>query len=1084
VLKGLIVFGLTRRPIILLGMLVFVGAGLVAFTKLNIEAYPNPAPVILEITAQAAGQSAEEMERYYTIPMEVGLSPTPGVDIIRSTSFYGLSFVRVTFRYGIDYYFAVTQAALALQQNVSLPNNVSPQIQGSSLVGEIYRYQVVGTPNFGLTNLRTIQDWVLQRRFLTVQGVVQVNTWGGTTKEYEVEVDLHKLDAYNITLPQVIAAIGNANVNVGGRTINFGQQSVNVRGVGLIDSGGTTDLTQGYKVNDIENISLAQFNGVPIQVKDVANVYVGNVPRLGKAGRDNEDDVVAAILVMNRTLHTNDVVPRIEREVEKINSDGTLPPGVKILPFYDRTVLVGVTTHTVLHNLIFGCALVFLIQWVFLGDLRSAIIVGVNIPFALFFSIIILVLMGEDANLLSVGAVDFGIIVDSAVILVENVFRNFQGRAEQRQALLQNLAEERWGPDPTKSGNTGGAHASPWTDRLRMILISAMEVDTAIFFSAAITVAAFVPLFTMQGVEGQIFNPMARTYGFALAGALIATFTITPVLASLLLPEHIEETETIVVRALRAAYSPALHWSLTHRKTMVGLGIGFLAVVALLAPRLGTEFLPALEEGNLWIRASMPPTISLEAAMPSVTRMREILLSHPEVITVVSQHGRPDNGSDASGFFNAEFFVPLKPFDEWPAGLTKEKLVDDLQTEFGKEFTGITFNFSQYIQDNIEEGLSGVKGANSVKIIGPDLAKLEEIANLVLPEMDQVKGVADLGIFRVLGQPDLNIKVDREKAARYGLNSGDVNSVVQAALGGTVATTQLEADRQFNVTVRLAPEYRGDFESVGNIKVGFTTPNGTNAYIPLRELATISLDTGASYIFHERNARFIPIKFSVRGRDLGSTVAEAQERIAKNITLPTGYRIEWAGEFEELQQAKARLEIVVPISLILILVLLYGLFNSLRDALLALAGIPFSIAGGILALLITGLDFSISGAIGFVSLFGVSVMNGILIITYFNQVRASSGMNTIDAMYHAAEQRMRPMLMTALSACIGLLPAAISTGIGSQVQRPLATVVVGGMLVGPVIMLVVVPALQTLFLGSGDEERPALHEGEPDLAEV
>jgi cobalt-zinc-cadmium resistance protein CzcA len=1084
VLKGLIVFGLTRRPIILLCMLVFVGAGLVAFTKLNIEAYPNPAPVILEITAQAAGQSAEEMERYYTIPMEVGLSPTPGVDIIRSTSFYGLSFVRVTFRYGIDYYFAVTQAALALQQNVSLPNNISAQIQGSSLVGEIYRYQLVGPPNFGLTNLRTIQDWVLQRRFLTVQGIVQVNTWGGTTKEYEVEVDLHKLDAYNITLPQVISAIGNSNVNVGGRTINFGQQSVNVRGVGLIDSGGTTDLTQGYKVKDIENVSLAQFNGVPIQVKDVAKVFIGNVPRLGKAGRDNEDDVVAAILVMNRTLHTNDVVPRIQREVERINSDGTLPPGVKIIPFYDRTTLVGVTTHTVLHNLIFGCVLVFIIQWVFLGDLRSAIIVGVNIPFALFFAIIILVLMGEDANLLSVGAVDFGIIVDSAVILVENIFRNFQARPGQRQVLLQHLAEERWGADPTKSGNTSGAHASPWTDRLRMILISAMEVDTAVFFSAAITVAAFVPLFTMQGVEGQIFNPMARTYGFALAGALIATFTITPVLASLLLPEHIEETETIVVRALRAAYSPALHWSLTHRKMMVGIGVGFLIFTALLAPRLGTEFLPALEEGNLWIRASMPPTISLESAMPSVTRMREILLSHPEVITVVSQHGRPDNGSDASGFFNAEFFVPLKPFDEWPAGLTKDKLVEDLQAEFAKEFTGITFNFSQYIQDNIEEGLSGVKGANSVKIIGPDLAKLEEIANLVLPEMDQVKGVADLGIFRVLGQPNLNITVDRERAARYGLNSGDVNNVVQAALGGTVATTQLEADRQFNVTVRLAPEYRGDFDSVGNIKVGFTTPSGTNAYIPLRELATISLDTGASYIFHERNARFIPIKFSVRGRDLGSTVAEAQQRIAKNITLPTGYRIEWAGEFEELQQAKARLMIVVPISLLLILVLLYGLFNSLRDALLALAGIPFSIAGGILALLVTGLDFSISGAIGFVSLFGVSVMNGILIITYFNQVRASSGMNTIDAMYHAAEQRMRPMLMTALSACIGLLPAAISTGIGSQVQRPLATVVVGGMLVGPVIMLVVVPALQTLFLGRGDEEQPALQEDEPDLAEV
>jgi cobalt-zinc-cadmium resistance protein CzcA len=462
VIKGLLTFGLTRRPIVLLGFLVFLVAGLIAFTKLNIEAYPNPAPVILEITAQAGGLSAEEMERYYTIPMEVGLAATPGVDIIRSTSFYGLSFVRVTFRYGVDYYFALNQTAISLQQNVNLPNNVVPSIQGSSLVGEIYRYQFKGPSHFGLTNLRTVQDWVVQRRLLTVEGVVQVNTWGGTTKEFQVEVDLHKLDAYNVTLPQVISAIGNANINVGGRTIHFGQQSVNIRGVGLFDSGGAEDLTQGFRVRDIENVVLAQSNGVPIKVRDVAQVSVGYVPRLGNAGRDNEDEVVAAIVVMNRTLHTNDVAPRVKAEIERINSDGTLPPGVKLVPFYDRTTLVTVTTATVLHNLIFGCILVFLIQWVFLGNLRSAIIVGVNIPFALFFSIIILVLRGEDANLLSVGAVDFGIIVDSAVILVENIFRNCQGGPENRQHLLQQLAEGRFGADPTRSAGDGGG----WTDRL------------------------------------------------------------------------------------------------------------------------------------------------------------------------------------------------------------------------------------------------------------------------------------------------------------------------------------------------------------------------------------------------------------------------------------------------------------------------------------------------------------------------------------------------------------------------------------------------------------------------------------------
>ncbi|HWX35362.1 MAG TPA: CusA/CzcA family heavy metal efflux RND transporter, partial [Steroidobacteraceae bacterium] len=1024
-LKGVLQFGLTRRPIILLCLLVFIGGGLIAFTRLNIEAYPNPAPVILEITAQSAGLSAEEMERYYTIPMEVGLAATPGVEIIRSTSFYGLSFVRVTFRYGVDYYFALQQAAISLQQNVSLPNSVTPSIQGSSLVGEIYRYQVTGPSHFGLTNLRTVEDWIVQRRLLTVEGVVQVNTWGGTTKEFEVEVDLNKLDAYNVTLPQVISAIGNANVNVGGRTISFGQQSVNIRGVGLLNSGGNENLTQGYHVEDIQSIVLAQSNGVPVKVKDVANVYVGYMPRLGKAGRDKEDDVVAAIVVMNRTLHTNDVAPRIKAEMDKINADGTLPPGVKLVPFYDRTTLVSVTTKTVLHNLIFGCLLVFLVQWVFLGDLRSAIIVGVNIPFALFFSIIVLVMRGEDANLLSVGAVDFGIIVDSAVILVENVFRNFQARPEDRQRIIHELAEGRFGADTTRGTINGGT----WTDRLRIIFASTLQVDKAVFFSTAVTVAAFVPLFTMQGVEGQIFNPMARTYGYALIGALLATFTVTPVLASYLLPEHVGEAETIVVRLLRRIYTPILRWSLSHRMIMVMVAAATLAVFGLMTTRLGTEFLPALEEGNLWIRATMPPTISLEAGMPLVNKMRGILLHHPEVITVVSQHGRPDNGSDAAGFNNAEFFVPLKPFEEWAPGMTKEKLVDELQTEFANEFTGITFNFSQYIQDNVEEGLSGVKGANSVKIIGRDLAQLEQLSGQVMKEMARVEGVTDLGIFPVLGQPNLNVKVNREKAARYGLNAGDINNVVQAALGGTTATMLLEADRQFNVTVRLAPHYRDNVDTVRNIKVGYQTPGGVNAYVPLSELADITLDTGASYIYHERNERYIPIKFSVRGRDLGGTVAEAQRRIAQNVKLPTGYRILWAGEFEELQQAKARLEIIVPISLLMILLLLYGLFNSMRDSLMALAGIPFAAGGGILALYFSGLDFSISAAVGFVSLFGVSVMNGILIMTYYNEVKAS-GLATIDAMFQAAEQRMRPMLMTALSACIGLLPAAVSTGIG------------------------------------------------------
>jgi len=515
---------------------------------------------------------------------------------------------------------------------------------------------------------------------------------------------------------------------------------------------------------------------------------------------------------------------------------------------------------------------------------------------------------------------------------------------------------------------------------------------------------------------------------------------------------------------LRKVYSPALKVSLAHRRVVVGLGLLFLVAGGLLATRLGSEFLPALEEGNYWIRASMPPTLTLEAGTAQARKMREILLRHPEIITVVSQHGRPDNGSDASPFSNVELFVPLKPFDAWPAGMTKEKLTAELQKEFDAELPGTQFNFSQYIQDNVEEAISGVKGANSVKIIGPNLVKLEELATRVRDQMAQVRGVADLGIFHVEGQPNLNIKVNRAKAARYGLNTGDVTAVIQAAMGGAVATTVLEGDRQFNLTVRLAQRFRDTVDAIGDVPVGTTTPGGTNAYIPLRELADISLDTGAAYIYHEKTQRFIPIKFSVRGRDLGSTVTEAQDRITRNIKLPTGYRIVWAGEFDDLKLAQARLEVIVPISLMIILVLLYMLFNSVRDSLLALTGIPFAVVGGIVALYLTGLAFSISAAIGFISLFGVSVMNGILVITYYNSLR-SAGLGTRAAMFHAAEQRMRPMLMTALSACIGLLPAAISTGIGSQVQRPLATVVVGGMLLGPLMLLVVVPALMLLILG-------------------
>jgi cobalt-zinc-cadmium resistance protein CzcA len=1021
-----------------LGLLAFVIAGVIAFMKLNVEAYPNPAPVIIEITAQFPGASSEEMERYYTRPMEIGLATTPGVEVIRSTSFAGLSFVRVTFNYNVDYFFALTQVANGLSQNVSLPNGVQPQIQASSLVGEIFRYQLKGPPTYSLTELRTLQDWVVVKRLLTTPGIVQVVTWGGTTKEYHVEVDPKRLEGYGITFQQLLSSIGNSNSNVGGRTVSVGDQSINIRGVGLVQN-----------LADIETIVLTQKNGYAVRVKDVATISEGYAPRLGEAGRDDQKDVVTGIVIMNRTLQTNQVIERAREAIHKINTDGSLPQGVKVEPYYDRSSLIGVTTKTVMHNLIFGCLLVFVIQLVFLGDLRSAIIVSINIPFALFFSIIILTLTGESANLLSLGAVDFGIIVDSAVILVENIFRNFQQTPEERSRTLRKMA---FGPDGLLTDPSKG-----WTARLRLIFLSSTQVSTSVLFSTAITIVAFLPLFTMQGVEGQIFGPMARTYGYALAGALIATFTITPVIASYLLPRRVKEHETKIVEAIRHFYTPKLKWVMQHTQQVMIGGIISLLIGSVMLTHLGSEFLPALEEGNLWIRASLPPTVSLEAGTDNVHRMRELIIKHPEVITVVSQHGRPDNGSDAAGFNNVELFAPLKPFDEWPKGSTKEKLVAGLQKDFENEFPGVTTNFSQYIQDNVQEGLSGVKGANSVKIIGPDLATLEGLAKDVKAVMADIEGVSDLGIFYILGQPNLNVVINREKAARYGLNTGDVNTVIQAAFAGTEATKVIEGNRQFALTVRLRPQSRESLEDVKNLRIGYTTSSGATAFIPLEDIAEITLDTGASYIYHEKNERYIPIKFSTRGRDLGSTVEEIQETISEKIKLPEGYRITYAGEFEELQAAQKRLSIVVPLALLLILALLYALFNNLMDCVLTVAGVPFAMLGGVIALFVTGQAVSISAIIGFISLLGVSVMNGILVQSYYREL-IYSGRTKFEAISEAHETRMRPLLMTALSAAIGLLPAAISDGIGSQVQKPLATVVVGGMIIGPIFLLLVVPA--------------------------
>jgi len=1049
-LTSLLEFCLSRRAMVLAVLVAFLAAGVVAFARLNIEAYPDPSPPMMEIITQSAGQSAEEIERYVTIPIEIAVAGMPGLQHVRSISLYGLSSVKVQFSYDTDYYFAYQQTLNRLN-TLTLPNNAQPVISPESAVGEIYRYELVGGPGHDLRELKTLQDWVLSRRFKTVPGVIDVVGWGGLTKEFHVDVDLGKLQGFNVTLPQLLAAIASNNVNVGARTLDIGEQAASVRGLGLIRS-----------VDDIAGIVLTQSGGTPVLVGDVAQVQVGFQPRLGIAGRDGVSDIVEGIVLMRRGEKTTEVLRRVEAEVARINAGGVLPAGVSLAPFYDRRELIDVTTHTVLHNVLFGVVLVFAIQWMFLGDLRSAVITSATIPFALLFSTMILVARGDSANLLSVGAIDFGIIVDSTVIMVENIFRHLR---EGGQML-------------TPAGEAMESRPTALTGTRATILKSALEVDRAIFFSTAITIAAFIPLFTMQGVEGRIFAPMAKTYGYALLGALIATFTISPVLASVLLPDTVRERETLLLRHLRRAYLALLHAAMRWRWSTLGIGAAVLVIGALVLPRLGTEFLPRLEEGNLWIRATLPPTISLDAGERYVKRMRDIIRSVPEVITVVSQHGRPDDGTDPTGFYNVEFFAPLEPMQAWRRGLTKDRLVAALQARLEGEFVGVDFNFSQTIEDNVQEAVSGVKGENAVKLFGPDLRTLQKTGDALKGQLHSVPGVQDLAVYSELGQPNVLIEVDRARSARYGLAVGDVNAIVEAAIGGKSATEVFEGERHFALVVRLLPRYRRDVEAIKKVSVATpgTGPTGAPAYVPLGELAGVSVRSGASYIYRENNARYLPIKFSVRGRDLGSTVAEAQGKIGAAVRLPDGYRTEWSGEFGELQEAQRRLAIIVPISLLLIVVLLYSLFNSLRDSLLALTGIPFAAAGGVLALYLAGLHLSVSAAVGFISLFGVSVMDGILMLTYVNQLRRA-GHGREEALLRAAEVRMRPRFMTALSAGIGLCPAALSTGIGSQVQRPLATVIVGGMVLVPLLISWMFPVLLGVLLSRRDARPRGPHAG-------
>lgn len=1031
----LVALAVRRRVLMVALFFVTVLGGFIAFEKLNIEAYPDPTAPMVDIVTQSPGLSAEEIERYITIPIETQVAGIKNVRTIRTISLYGLSDVKLQFSFDYTYDEALQQVLNRLSTLAPLPGGAQPQISPLSPIGEIFRYRLVGPPNYSVMDLKTIQDWVLQRRFRVVPGVIDVTSWGGKTKTYEIQVDFNKLVAYGLTLPQLLQAVGNANINVGGNTVNIGAQSAVVRGVGLIRS-----------IDDIATTMISQSGGNPVLVKDVAKVSVGEKPRLGIAGKDQDDDIVQGIVLMRRGEKSTPTIARVEQLVKQINNSSILPPGVRIERIYDRGDLIATTTHTVIHNMVVGILLIVLLQWLFLGDLRSAVIVGATIPFALFFAVIIMVMRGESANLLSVGAIDFGLIVDGTVIMVEAIFRRLT------QTTELSPAEERVISDETMMGMK--SHA---------ILSAAADVSRSIFFAAAIIIAAFLPLFTLSGVEGNIFGPMARTYAYALAGGLLATFTITPALSAIILPTHMQETETRIMQWLHKAYMPLLEWAVGHRRIVMAAAGGLLVLTVIAGRLLGLEFLPKLEEGNLWIRATLPPTISLEEGNTYVNEMRKVIRARPEVESVVSQHGRPDDGTDAAGLFNAEFFAPLKPSSEWPHGDDKDQLTGQLLKQLQGKFPGVEFNFSQYLQDNVAEAVSGVKGENSIKLYGNDLVALTETANKIKAQLSTVRGVTDLSVFTSLGQPTIQIDIDRARAARYGLSPGDINSTIRMAVGGDSAGDVYEpgSDRRFSIIVRLAPEFRKSAEAIHNLRIGAQGPNGITQ-IPLTEVASINLVSGAAYIYREQQERYLPIKFSVRERDLGSAIQEAQEKVAQNVALPPGSRAEWVGEFGNLQDAIKRLSIVVPISLLLIGVLLWFNFGSMTDTLLAMSVIPMAVFGGVLGLLVSGIPFSVSAAIGFIALFGIAVMDGIIILSQYNQL-IDEGYERIKAVIRTGELQLRPVLMTCAVAGIGLLPAAMSGGIGSQVQKPLAIVVVTGMAVAPFVILITLPVLILMF---------------------
>jgi cobalt-zinc-cadmium resistance protein CzcA len=1019
-IKSIINFALKNKYFIFFATFILVLAGYLSFKNTTIEAFPDVTNTNITIITQWPGRSAEEVEKFVTRPLEIAMNPTERRTSIRSSSLFGLSVVKITFEDNVDYQFARVQVNNHLDE-ADLPSGAKPEVEPPyGPTGEIFRYTLKSDKK-SVRELKTLQDWVVQRELLSVPGVADVVSFGGEVKTYQITVDPQKSIQYGVTATELFDAVSKSNINVGGDVIEQSGQAYVVRGIGVLNN-----------IDNIKNIIVDNFNGTPVYVKTIAEVTESALPRLGQVGRDRDPDVVEGIVVMRKGENPSEVIHNLKEKIKDVN-DNILPGDVKISAFYDREDLVNFATHTVMHNMLEGIIFVTLIVFLFMADWRTTLIVSLIIPLALLFAFICLKLKGMSANLLSMGAIDFGIIIDGAVVMVEGIF----------VALDYN-------------SHKNGMEKFNRMSKLGIIKKACLENGKGIFFAKLIIITGLMPIFTFEKVEGKMFSPLAWTLSFALLGALLLTFTLVPAMASVLLRKNVKEKHNLFLEYLTRGVLRIYNACFKARKLVFFSALIVLVVGLFSFKFLGTEFLPTLDEGSIYVRASAPLSVSLTETKKLANEMRKIFLSFEEVRQVISQTGRPNDGTDATGFYNMEFLVDIYPKTEWKRKETKEQLIERMQEKL-KGYPGISLNFSQPISDNVEEAVSGVKGSIVVKMFGNDYDFIEKHEQKIFDILKTVNGIEDLGILKNLGQPELQIKLDQSKMALYGVRTDDANSIIEMAIGGKAATQIYEGERKFDLRIRYPEDFRKDEASIGALRI----PTLSGAKVPLSEISTISKITGPSIIYRDRHQRYGAIKFSIRGRDMGSTIAEAQAKVNAQIKLPKEYKLEWAGDFENQQRATARLSQAVPISLLLIFFILFVLFGNIKYSLLVLNNVPFALIGGILALLITHVNFNISAGIGFIALFGICVQNGVILITRFKsnitELKHHPTWTFADAVKDGVAARLRPVIMTAMMAAIGLMPAALSTGIGSEASKPLAIVVIGGLITNTIFCLFVYP---------------------------